>query len=78
MHVFETGEWTIDLEHDRATGHLVRQIEPAGVVTVELHVLESDTDEHGRFSFEGIQSGPVALVIRFGGHEPVKSEWVIV
>ncbi|HWL49681.1 MAG TPA: hypothetical protein VNT92_07370, partial [Acidimicrobiia bacterium] len=81
MLAFESGEWTIDLEHDPVTGHLIGQIEPAGVVTIELHVLDtvlvSDTDEQGRFSFLGIQSGPFALVIRFDGDETVKTEWVI-
>ncbi len=81
MLAFEAGEWTIDLEHDPATGYLMGQIEPAGVITVELHVLDTvlvaDTDEQGRFSFEGIQSGPFALVIRFQGDETVKTEWVI-
>lgn len=81
MLAFESGEWTIDLEHDPVTGHLIGQIEPAGVVTIELHVLDtvlvSDTDEQGRFSFQGIQSGPFALVIRFDGDETVKTEWVI-
>jgi hypothetical protein len=40
-------------------------------------VLISDTDDQGRFSFEGVQAGPFALVIRFEGDETVKTEWVI-
>ena len=78
---FEAGELTIDLEHEPLSGHLLGQLEPAGQMTVELHVLDTvlitESDELGRFSFEGIQSGPFALVIRLEGDEVVKTEWVI-
>ena len=81
MLAFESGGWTIDLEHDPVTGRLMGQIEPAGLVTIELHVLDTvlvaDSNDQGRFFFEGIQSGPFALVIRFEGDETVKTEWVI-
>ena len=81
MLAFESGGWTIDLEHDPVTGRLMGQIEPAKLVTIELHVLDtvlvSDTNEQGLFFFEGIQSGPFALVIRFEGDDTVKTEWVI-
>jgi hypothetical protein len=78
---FETGDWMIDLEHDAATGELRGQIEPAGRLDVELHVigavLVTETDEMGRFSFEGVEAGPVALVIRVDGDEAVKTEWIV-
>lgn len=78
---FETGEWMIDLEHDPVTDHLMGQIEPAGRTTVELHligaVLVTESDEHGRFGFDGVQAGPVALVIRIEGDEVVKTEWIV-
>ncbi|HEX2403521.1 MAG TPA: hypothetical protein VHM29_02380 [Acidimicrobiia bacterium] len=78
---FESGELTIDLEHEPVSGHLLGQLEPAGRMTVELHVLDtvlvSESDELGRFSFDGIRSGPFALVIRLAGDEVVKTEWVI-
>jgi hypothetical protein len=71
----------IDLEHDAATGELRGQIEPAGRLDVELHVigavLVTETDEMGRFSFEGVEAGPVALVIRVDGDEAVKTEWIV-
>jgi hypothetical protein len=78
---FETGEWMIDLEHDAATGLLRGQIQPAGPLEVELHVigavLVTETDEMGRFSFDGVDEGPVALVIRVEGEETVKTEWIV-
>lgn len=78
---FEAGELTIDLEHEPLSGHLLGQLEPAGLMTVELHMLDTvlvtESDELGRFSFDGIQSGPFALVIRLEGDEVVKTEWVI-
>jgi hypothetical protein len=78
---FEAGEVTIDLEHEPLSGHLLGQLEPAAQMTVELHVLDTvlvtESDELGRFSFDGIQSGPFALVIRLRGDEVVKTEWVI-
>jgi len=81
MLAFESGDLMIDLEHDPASGHLRGQLEPAGQMAVELHifdtVLVTESDELGRFTFEGIHSGPFALVIRFEGDETVKTEWVI-
>jgi hypothetical protein len=78
---FETGEWMIDLEHDAATRELRGQIQPAGRLEVELHVvgavLVTGTDELGRFSFDGIEAGPVALVIRVESGETVKTEWIV-
>jgi hypothetical protein len=78
---FESGGWMIDLEHDAATAELRGQIDPAGRVDVELHVvgavLATETDDLGRFTFEGVEAGPVAIVIRVGGHETVKTEWIV-
>jgi hypothetical protein len=81
MLAFESGELMIDLEHEPVSGRLLGQLEPAGRMTVELHVLDTvlvtESDELGRFSFDGIQSGPFALVIGLDGDEVVKTEWVI-
>jgi hypothetical protein len=78
---FETGEWMIDLEHDAASGELRGQIQPAGRLEIELHVvgavLATETDDLGRFTFEGVEAGPVALVIRVDGGEAVKTEWIV-
>jgi hypothetical protein len=81
MLAFESGELMIDLEHEPVSGRLLGQLEPAGRMTVELHVLDTvhvtESDELGRFSFDGIQSGPFALVVGLDGDEVVKTEWVI-
>ncbi|MDF2729611.1 MAG: hypothetical protein K0T01_1397 [Acidimicrobiia bacterium] len=81
MLAFESGELTIDLEHEPLSGHLMGKLDPAGQMTIELHVLDTvlvtESDEFGRFSFEGIQSGPFAVVIRLEGAEVVKTQWVI-
>ncbi len=78
---FQSGEWMIDLEYDPFSGQLMGQIEPAGHMTVELHVigrvLTTESDDQGRFGFEGIYNGPVALVIRTEGAEAVKTEWIV-
>jgi hypothetical protein len=77
---FETGDWIIDLRHDAGTSELRGRIEPARSVEVQLHltgaVLTTETDDLGRFTFEGVEAGPVALVIRVAGGESVKSEWI--
>ena len=81
MLAFESGDLMIDLEHDPASGYLRGQLEPAGQMAIELHVLDTvlvtESDELGRFAFDGIHSGPFALVIRFEGDEAVKTEWII-
>lgn len=78
---FEAGEWMIDLEHDASTGELRGQIQPPARLDVELHVtgavLATETDELGRFSFDGVEAGPVAIVIRVDGGEMVKTEWIL-
>jgi hypothetical protein len=78
---FEAGDWMIDLEHDAGTSELRGQIEPAQRVEVELHltgaVLATETDDLGRFTFDGVEAGPVALVIRAAGGETVKTEWIV-
>lgn len=81
MLAFESGELTIDLEHEPVSGHLMGQLDPAGQMTIELHVLDTvlvtESDELGRFFFEGIQAGPFALVVSLEGDEVVKTQWVI-
>lgn len=81
MLAFESGELTIDLEHEPLSGRLMGQLDPAGPMTIELHVLDTvsvtESDELGRFFFEGIQAGPFALVVRLEGDEVVKTQWVI-
>lgn len=78
---FEAGDWMIDIEYNEVTGRLMGQIDPAHKAAVEFHlggnVLVTDTDELGRFTFDGVRSGPVAFVVRLEGDEVVKTEWII-
>jgi len=78
---FQSDEWLIDLEYDPFAGQLMGQIEPPGHMTVELHlvtrVLTTESDDQGRFGFEGVYNGPVALVVRIEGQEAVKTEWIV-
>jgi hypothetical protein len=79
---FETGDWLADLEYSAATGRLMGQVEPARIMTVELHlggsVVATDADELGRFVFDGVLPGPIALVFRLSDDETVKTEWVVI
>jgi len=79
---FETGDWLADLEYSAATGRLMGQVEPARIMTVELHlggsVVATDADELGRFVFDGVLPGPIALVFRLSDEETVKTEWVVI
>lgn len=79
---FEVGTWMIDIEYDAPTGSLMGQIDPARRVAVELHLaggaIVTDTDELGRFRFDGVLPGPVSLVFRTSGDlEVVKTEWTV-
>ena len=79
---FETGDWLADLEYSAATGRLMGQVEPARIMTVELHlggsVVAAAADELGRFVFDGVLPGPIALVFRLSDDETVKTEWVVI
>jgi hypothetical protein len=79
---FETGDWLADLEYSPATGRLMGQVEPARVMTVELHlggsVVATEADELGRFLFDGVLPGPIALVFRLSDDETVKTQWVVI
>jgi hypothetical protein len=80
---FEAGNCTIDIEYNAATGRLIGQIEPARQVVVELHLaggaVVTDTDDLGRFNFDGVLPGPVSLVFRTPGDlEVIKTEWTVI
>ncbi len=79
---FETDSWTIDIEFNSSTGRLIGQVEPARVLQVELQlaggVIATETDELGRFTFDGVLPGPVSLIFRAPGDpEVVKTEWIV-
>lgn len=79
---FEAGSWTIDIEYTPGSGRLIGQVDPAREATVELHlagaIVTGQTDDLGRFDFEGVLPGPVSLVFRTAGNlEVVKTEWTV-
>lgn len=80
---FESPRLSIDIEYRTATGRVIGQVSPPQVATVEVHhrggTLSTETDELGRFSFDGFEPGPVSVVIRTHGDDPevVKTEWTL-
>jgi hypothetical protein len=78
---FETEDVMVDLEYNAAAGRLMGQIEPAHQASIEMHIAGSvvvaTADERGRFSFEGVLPGPLALVIGFPDGQRVKTEWIV-
>lgn len=79
---FEAGQWTIDIEYDEAAHRLLGHIAPAREVNVEIHfagnVLHTESDDMGRFDFDGVPTGPMSLVFRLQGDlEVVRTEWTV-
>jgi hypothetical protein len=80
---FESPTISIDIEYRADTRRVIGQVSPAQVATVEIHhrsgTVTTETDELGRFTFEGLDPGPVSVVIRTHGDEPevVKTEWTV-
>lgn len=62
-----------DIECNAAVRRLKGHVDPAGHFTVELHLVGgtvvTETDELGRFTFEGVLPGPVSLVFRLSEDE---------
>lgn len=78
---FEVGQWTIDVEYTPATGTLMGSVSPDSSFTVELHSRGArfavESDDMGRFEFEGIEPGPASLVFRFTDGRWVKTTWIV-
>ncbi len=78
---FEVGNWTIDLEHNPATGILMGSLSPVSPFSVELHNrgahFEMELDDMGRFEFDGVVGGPASLVFRSPDGEVVKTSWIV-
>jgi hypothetical protein len=78
---FEVGQWTVDLEHNPTTGLLIGSVAPESDFTVELHIggarFVSESDELGRFEFEGVEQGPASFVIRLADGRTLKTSWVV-
>ena len=70
-----------DIEYRSSIDVSSARSRPPQPATVELHhrggTLSTETDELGRFDFDGLNPGPVSVVIRTHGDNPevVKTEW---
>lgn len=67
---------------DGAERRLVGQLVPARATTVAMEdagtCIEQSSDEHGRFSFDHLPSGPVRLAIAArGAATPVTTDWIM-
>ncbi len=64
------------------TRTMVGQLVPAQVADVQLavsdRVLSTDSDELGRFRFEGIDPGPIRLTVLGSNHRAVHTEWIVI
>lgn len=78
---FQAGQWMLDVEYDDTTGRLMGHISPESTYTLELHtagaLFSTESDERGRFEAEGIERGPVSLVLRFPDGQTIKTQWVV-
>lgn len=79
---FEVGRWTIDIEYDEANRRLLGQVDPSGIVSVEIRcgggAMTTESDDVGRFDFEEVPRGPMSLVVRVSGDlEVIKTEWTV-
>jgi len=78
---FEAGGTSIVIEYNSAARRLMGQIEPPLAVAVELHlgqdIVATESDELGRFSFDGVVLGPIALVVRLSDEVILKTEWIV-
>ncbi len=78
---FQAGQWMLDIEYDPVTAVLRGHISPSAHYSVELHtsgasfVVESDAE--GRFQADGIDPGPLGMVLRFDDGQAIKTQWVV-
>ena len=80
---FRSGDVEIELMLvDPARRRLVGQLVPATATTVRLESpeaqLEQATDRFGRFTFDGVQTGPVRITMpAAAGRRAVSTDWVL-
>lgn len=78
---FQVGQWMLDVEFDSASGRLIGAISPRASYSVELHTAGAlfmvESDEVGRFEAEGVNTGPISMVLRFSDGLVVKTQWVV-
>ena len=64
------------------TRTMVGQLVPPQVAGVQLAVgdgvLDTRSDELGRFRFEGIEPGPIRLSVLASNHRAVHTEWIVI
>lgn len=81
MMSFQAGQWMLDIEYDEAAGRLLGAISPQSGYTIELHtagaLFTAESDESGRFTADGVNPGPLSMVLHFSGGEVIKTQWVI-
>ena len=77
---FASGSVTIAFEIDVDSRRVVGQVTPARAVDVEVRSTSwstsSPTDEHGRFTFEDVPTGPASIRVSAPDGEIVATEWV--
>lgn len=77
----EAGPWMLYVAYDESTGRLLGQIAPQSTYSVELHtcgaLLSVDSDVWGRFEADGVQAGPVSMVLHFTEGTVVTTKWVV-
>jgi hypothetical protein len=78
---FQAGQWMLDVEYDETAGRLLGHISPRGEFTVELHsagaLFTVRSDEMGRFEADGVNPGPLSMVLRFADGTVIKTQWVV-
>lgn len=60
----------------RVTGQLVPPAEAAIELIADGFTQATETDEMGRFGFDGVPGGPASLTCRFSDGRIVKTDWV--
>ena len=72
----------VDVENDGNLRTLAGYVVPgaAGELVVEHRdgQLVAEIDEHGRFSVERVESGPVRLRVSLDGEQPIVTQWTLV
>lgn len=78
---FQVGQWMLDIEYDESSGRLMGAISPGAAYAIDLHspgaLFTTESDEVGRFTAEGISSGPLSMVLRFHDGGVIKTQWVV-
>lgn len=80
---FESEAISIEVEYHRDTERLIGQIAPIQPARIELRradgTTETETDDLGRFTFDGVTPGPASLVCRLArdAAQVVKTDWTL-